>query len=39
MSYTRMMMIYPGEPSSASQEENVPEEDPGCVGKLEWWRM
>jgi hypothetical protein len=36
MSYARMMMIYPGESSSVSQEESAPEGDPGCVGKIEW---
>jgi hypothetical protein len=35
----RMMMIYPEESSSASQEKNAPEGDPGCIGKMEWWRM
>jgi hypothetical protein len=39
MSYARMTMIYPGEPSSESQEEGAPEGDPSCVGKMEWWRM
>jgi hypothetical protein len=38
MSEARMMMVYPGE-SSASQEENAPEGDPGCIGKMEWWGM
>jgi hypothetical protein len=32
-------MIYPGESSSASQEEGAPEGDPSCVGKMEWWRI
>jgi hypothetical protein len=36
MSYARMIMIYPGGASSVSQEEIAPEEDPGCVGKMEW---
>jgi len=27
-------MIYPGESSSASQEERAPEGDPGCAGKM-----
>jgi hypothetical protein len=22
-----------------SKEEGAPEEDPSCVGKMEWWRM
>ena len=39
MSYDRMMMIYPGESSSASQEESAPGEDPGCAGKMEWRKM
>ena len=39
MSYARMTMIYPGESSSASQKENAPEGDPGCVGKMEWRKM
>ena len=36
MSYARMMMIYPEESSSVSQEESALEEDPGCAGKMEW---
>ena len=39
MSYARMTMIYPGETSSASQEESAPEGDPGCTGKMEWRKM
>ena len=39
MSYARMMMFYPGEFFSVSQEENVPEGDPDCVGKMEWRKM
>ena len=39
MSYTRTTMIYPGESSSVSQEESVPEGDPGGVGKMEWRKM
>jgi hypothetical protein len=39
MSYARMMMIYPGEFFSVSQEENVLEGDPDYVGKMEWWKM
>jgi len=39
MSYARMMMIYPGEFFSVSQEENAPEGDPDCVGKMEWRKM
>jgi hypothetical protein len=35
MSYARMMMIYPREPFSVSQEESAPQEDPDCVGKME----
>jgi len=35
MSYARMMMIYPGESSSVSQEESAPEGDPDCAGKVE----
>jgi hypothetical protein len=35
MSYARMMMIYPGELSSVSQEESAPEGDLDCVGKME----
>jgi hypothetical protein len=36
MSYARMMMmIYPGESSSVSQEEGALEGDPGCAGKME----
>jgi hypothetical protein len=34
-----MMMIYPGEFFSVSQEESAPEEDPDCVGKMEWRKM
>jgi hypothetical protein len=37
MSYARMM-IYPGE-FSVSQEENAPERDPDCIGKIEWRKM
>jgi hypothetical protein len=32
----RTMRIYPGESSSASQEESASEGDPGCAGKMEW---
>jgi hypothetical protein len=39
MSYARMMMIYPEEFFSVSQEESTPEGDPDCVGKMEWWKM
>jgi hypothetical protein len=39
MSYARMMMIYPGESFSASQEESAPEGDPDCVGNMEWRKM
>jgi hypothetical protein len=39
MSYARMMMIYTGEFFSVSQEENSPEGDPDCVGKVEWRKM
>jgi hypothetical protein len=39
MSYARMTMIYPGESSSVSQEESAPEEDPGCIGNIEWKKM
>ena len=39
MSYARMMMIYPGEFFSVSQEESTPEGDPDCVGKMEWREM
>ena len=36
MSYARMMMmIYPGEFISVSQEESAPKGDPHCVGKME----
>jgi hypothetical protein len=36
MSYARTAMIYLGESSSVSKEESAPEEDPGCIGKIEW---
>ena len=39
MSYARMMMIYPGQSCSVSQEESAPEGDPGCAGKVEWRKM
>jgi hypothetical protein len=39
MSYARMMMIYPEEFFSVSQEENVPEGDPDCIRKMEWLKM
>jgi hypothetical protein len=39
MSYARMMMIYPEEFFSVSQEENAPEGDPDCVGKMECRKM
>jgi hypothetical protein len=39
MSKARMMMIYPGEFFSVSQEESAPEGGPGCVGKMEWRKM
>jgi hypothetical protein len=39
MSNVRMMMIYPGEFFSESQEESTPEGDPDCVGKMEWGKM
>jgi hypothetical protein len=39
MSYARMMMIYPGESFSASQEESAAEGDPDCVGKMELRKM
>jgi hypothetical protein len=39
MSYARMMMIYPGEFFSVSQEESAPEGDPDCVGKMRWRKM
>jgi hypothetical protein len=35
MSYARMIMIYPEEFFSVSQEENAPKGDPDCVGKME----
>ena len=38
MLYSRMI-IYPGEFFSVSQEENAPEGDPDCVGKMEWRKM
>jgi hypothetical protein len=34
-----MMMIYPGEFFSVSQEENATIGDPDCVGKMEWRKM
>jgi hypothetical protein len=40
MSYAMMMMmIYPGEFFSVSQEKSAPEGDPDCVGKMEWRKM
>jgi hypothetical protein len=40
MSYARMMMmIYPEEFFLVSQEENAPEGDSDCVGKMEWRKM
>jgi len=40
MSYARMMMkIYRVESFSVSQEENAPEGDPDCVGRMEWRKM
>ena len=39
MSYGRMTTIYPGESSSASQEEMAPEGGPCCVGKMKWRKM
>jgi len=35
MSYARMMMIYPAESYSVSQEEGAPDGDPDCVGNME----
>jgi len=32
MSYVRMIMIYPGEFFSVSQEESAPEGDIDCLG-------
>jgi hypothetical protein len=37
MSHARMM-IYPAE-FSVSHEKRAPEEDPGCVRKIEWKKM
>jgi hypothetical protein len=34
-----MMMVYPGEFFSVSQEENAQEGDPEGVGKMEWRKM
>jgi hypothetical protein len=39
MSYARMMMIYPEEFFSVSQEENAPEGDTDFVGKCSEARM
>jgi hypothetical protein len=39
MSYARMMVIYPGEFFSMSQEESKPEVDPDCIVKMEWRKM
>jgi len=39
MSYARMMMIYPGEFFSVSQEESAPGGDLDCVRKMEWRKM
>jgi len=39
MSYARMMMIYPGEFFSVSQDESAPEGDLDCVGKTECRKM
>jgi hypothetical protein len=34
-----MMVIYPGEFFSVSQEKNAPEGDPHFVGEMEWRKM
>jgi hypothetical protein len=39
MSHARIMMIYPGEFLSVSQEESAPEGGPDCVGKIDWRKM
>jgi hypothetical protein len=39
MSYARTIVIHSGELFSVSQEENAPEGDPDCFGKMEWRKM